>query len=144
VSLTLPQGEYRFRADKYGTRFWSGESNHCTLPGCTEVGITVTLPVTVLVQDAGGQPLEGVPVYAFDESTYTGFHAATGASGEVSLTLPQGEYRFRADSGGEQYWSGESNHCAIPECTSVEIVAGEAQPPTGTPTATATATATAT
>ncbi len=128
VSLTLPQGEYRFRADKNGTQFWSGESNHCTVPDCTETSVTVTLPVTVSVLDINEQPLEGVPVYAFDESTYTGYHATTDASGQVSLTLPPGDYRFRADYDGTQYWSGDNNHCSVPGCTAVTLVADETPP----------------
>jgi len=31
--FTLPQGAYRFRADKSGQQYWSGPANHCTLPG---------------------------------------------------------------------------------------------------------------
>jgi RHS repeat-associated protein len=41
-SLILPFGNYRFRADKSGTQYWSGPSNHCTVPGCTTAAITVT------------------------------------------------------------------------------------------------------
>jgi hypothetical protein len=33
--FTLPQGNYRFRADKNGTQCWSGVTNHCPVPGCT-------------------------------------------------------------------------------------------------------------
>jgi RHS repeat-associated protein len=39
--FTLPQGDYRFRADKDGGQYWSGESNHCAVPGCTVVTVTV-------------------------------------------------------------------------------------------------------
>ena len=30
VQFTLPAGEYRFRADLNGTKFWSGTANHCS------------------------------------------------------------------------------------------------------------------
>lgn len=45
--FTLQQGNYRFRADKVdagasgGTQFWSGMANHCPVPGCTAVTVTV-------------------------------------------------------------------------------------------------------
>jgi hypothetical protein len=79
-------------------------------------------------------PLEAVPVYAFDGATYTGYNGTTNIDGQVDFTLLQGSYRFRADYDGEQYWSGEVNHCAISGCEAVTIVAGAAVPTTPTPT----------
>ena len=52
--FTLPQGSYRFRADFNGTQFWSGDANHCDIPGCETATVTVTKPVTVTVQDSAG------------------------------------------------------------------------------------------
>jgi YD repeat-containing protein len=124
VQFTLQQGDYRFRSDLNGTQFWSGEANHCTIPGCESANVVVTLPVTVTVEDEGGAALDAVPVYAFDETTYTGYNGTTNVDGQVQFTLPQGDYRFRVDYDGEQYWSGETNHCTIPGCESVLIVAG--------------------
>jgi RHS repeat-associated protein len=122
ASITLPDGSYRFRADLNGTQFWSGESNHCTIPGCAEAGITVTIPVTITVQDTDGLPKEGLPVYAFSGGSYTGYNAGTNAAGQVQLTLPQGDYRFRADLNGTQFWSGETDHCALPGCETATLV----------------------
>jgi uncharacterized repeat protein (TIGR01451 family) len=119
--LTLPQGSYRFRADLNGTQFWSGVENHCQVPGCASAAITVTLPVTVTVLDTDSAPKAGLKVYAFDETRYTGYHGATDGNGQLLLTLPQGSYRFRADLNGTQFWSGEQNHCAIPDCATVSI-----------------------
>ena len=140
ATFTLLQGDYRFRADLNGTQFWSGAANHCTLPGCETTSVTVTIPVTVTVLEWGDVPQVGVNVYVFDETTYTSFNGSTDASGEVEFTLPEGSYRFRADFGGEQYWSGEVNHCDIPGCLSAEVRVGEEPEPTATPTTTATAT----
>lgn len=42
VMLKLPQGSYRFRADKDGAQYWSGSNHHCTIPGCISATITVT------------------------------------------------------------------------------------------------------
>ncbi|MBN1266376.1 MAG: hypothetical protein JXA25_12840 [Anaerolineales bacterium] len=116
VELTLPLGSYRFRSDLNGTQFWSGETNHCDVPGCLEAAVTVSIPVTVTVEDGEGDPLESVPVYAFDGTTYTNYHGTTDAYGEVAFTLPEGSYRFRADYNSTQFWSGESNTCEIPGC----------------------------
>ena len=121
VNFTLPQGDYRFRADVNGTKFWSGETNHCTLPGCESAGVTVTKPVIVSVVDTDGAPKEGLKVYAFDGDTYTGYSGTTGASGEVSFTLPEGDYRFRADYNGTKFWSDGANHCALPGCETAAV-----------------------
>ena len=140
--FTLPQGDYRFRADLNGTQFWSGTTDHCAIPGCTEASITVTIPLTVTVQDWGGAPLQALPVYAFSSGVYTGYNKTTSASGQADFTLPQGSYRFRADYLGAQYWSGAGDHCTIPGCLEVTVIAGVA--PTATPTSTPTPTATET
>jgi len=71
--------------------------------------------------------------YAFDGADYTGYNKTTDASGQATFTLPQGNYRFRADKDGTQYWSGASNHCTVPGCTAVTVTAsGQAmRPPAG-------------
>jgi len=116
VSLRLPEGNYHFRADFNGTQFWSGESNHCAVPGCTIVSIDVSVPVAVSVTDDLDMPLSGVHVYAFDGDTYTNFSATTGADGQAFFTLPAGSYRFRADYNGTQFWSDTQNDCTLPGC----------------------------
>ncbi|MBN2257744.1 MAG: hypothetical protein JW704_07960, partial [Anaerolineaceae bacterium] len=127
--FTMPQGSYRFRADLNGTQFWSGIENHCTLPGCLNAEVIVTKPLTVTVEDGSGTPQTGVKIYAFTGTTYTGYSRTTDVSGQAVFTLPQGEYRFRADVNGTQYWSGAENHCMLPGCESVLVVAGVAYLP---------------
>jgi uncharacterized repeat protein (TIGR01451 family) len=121
VTFTLPLGDYRFRADKNGTQFWSSEANHCPVPGCVTAVVTTSVPVTVTVADTNGNPEPGLKVYAFDETTYTGYNKTTTISGVVTFTLPMGHYRFRADKEGKQYWSSESNHCPVPGCLTATI-----------------------
>ena len=130
VVFTLPQGDYRFRADRNGTQFWSGETDHCAIPGCTETSVTVTIPVTVTVQSETGSAYPDLPVYAFNGESYTGFHGTSDADGQVVFTLPEGDYRFRADYDGVQFWSGLVNHCTIPGCLDalVEIPGGVGGP----------------
>ena len=119
--FTLPAGNYRFRADVDGTQFWSAETNTCTLPGCTAVDITVTKPLTVTVKDTDGSAKAGLNVYAFDGTTYKNFSAITDVNGQAVFTLPAGNYRFRADVDGTQFWSAETNTCTLPGCTAVDI-----------------------
>jgi hypothetical protein len=121
VTLTLPQGNYHFRADLNGTQFWSGTNNHCDVPGCVSAQITVTSPVMVNVQDTEGTVKTGVKVYAFNGTTYTSYSAITNATGQATFTLPQGSYRFRADFNGTQFWSETANHCDVPGCDNVSI-----------------------
>ena len=116
ASFTLPEGEYRFRADYNGTQFWSGAANHCTVPGCSVATVIVTPSTLVTVQDTDGVAKPGLKVYVFNSTTYTGFNATTNAAGQVTFTLPQGSYRFRADYNGTQFWSGTANDCTIPGC----------------------------
>jgi RHS repeat-associated protein len=134
VVFTLPHGSYRFRADYNGTQFWSGISNHCDIPGCSSAGVTVSIPLTLTVQTADETPQSGIKVYAFNGTTYTGYNATTGASGQAEMTLPLGSYRFRVDYNGAQYWSGTSDHCDIPGCLNQTVIVGPQ--PTATPTST--------
>ena len=106
VSITLPEGEYRFRADVDGTQFWSGEENHCSVPGCGSVTFTIPLPVLVTVLNTDTEPMAELPVYAFEGETYSGFNGTTDEYGEVTLRLTEGAYRFRADYNSTQFWSG--------------------------------------
>jgi RHS repeat-associated protein len=80
----------------------------------------------VTVQSQTGSPCPDLPVYAFSGESYTGFHGTTDENGETVFTLPQGDYRFRADYDGVQFWSSEADHCTIPGCLEalVEIPSG--------------------
>jgi RHS repeat-associated protein len=119
--FVLPQGDYRFRSDLNGTQFWSATENHCTLPGCVSADITVTIPLTISVTDTDGTPQSGITVYAFNNTTYMGFSKTTNETGQAVFTLPSGDYRFRADVVGTQYWSSESNDCTLPGCTAASV-----------------------
>jgi hypothetical protein len=99
--LRLPVGDYEFRADFNDTQFWGDYL--CDVPNCWGVSITVNQPVIVTVLDTTDTPQAGVEVYAFEGSTYTGKHATTDENGQVHLSLPNGEYRFRADYNGTQF-----------------------------------------
>jgi RHS repeat-associated protein len=74
------------------------------------------VPVTVTVSGENGDPYPDLDVYAFDGETYTGFHGVSDENGQVVFTLPEGDYRFRADYDGVPFWSNTSDHCAVPGC----------------------------
>jgi len=58
---------------------------------------TIPDPVLVNVQDTSGTPMQGLPVYVFDDTTYIGKHATTDENGEAVFRLLEGSYRFRTD-----------------------------------------------
>ncbi len=121
VTLWLTDGSYRFRAARYDAVFWSDEANHCDVPSCTEVSLTSPSYPVIVTSQHGGVPDAGMRVFAFNGATYTGYYGDTNTDGQVTLLLPPGEYRFRGDIGGQEYWSGSENHCTVPDCTSVGI-----------------------
>jgi RHS repeat-associated protein len=125
VTLTLPEGNYRFRTDLNGSQYFSAVENHCAVPGCSQVSIPVPVygQVAVTVQNSDAAPLAGLPVYAFNGTGYTGRSGTTNSSGQVIFTLPEGSYRFRSDLNGQQYFSATDNHCTVPACTSATITA---------------------
>jgi YD repeat-containing protein len=63
-----------------------------------------------------GTAYSDLNVYVFDGEDYTGFNGLSDANGKVIFTLPEGDYRFRADLNDVQFWSGESDHCGLPGC----------------------------
>jgi len=80
----------------------------------------VARPVTVTVAGQTGVPYPNLMVYAFSGSTYTGYSATTNDSGQATLTLPLGSYRFRTDYNGVQFWSG-TDACTIPGCEKADV-----------------------
>jgi hypothetical protein len=59
------------------------------VPGCTSTTVTTTIPLTATVRNTGGNAENGLHVYAFDGTSYTGYNKTTNASGEATFTLPQ-------------------------------------------------------
>lgn len=74
-----------------------------------------------IMADTDGTAQAGLSMYAFYGETYTNFSAETDENGQVAFTLPQGDYRFRADLNGTQFWSDEVNHCTLPGCETAEV-----------------------
>jgi ribosomal protein L30E len=61
---------------------------------------------SLTVQKESTAALAGIPVYVFSTSgAYLGLTATTDADGQVSFTMADGDYRFRADYMGYQFWT---------------------------------------
>lgn len=102
LTFSLPEKEYKIRADYLGTQFWSEAFNWEDKTLSINEG---TADVTVTNM---GLPLQGVHVYAFTASgSYLNLNRLTDAQGRVSFRVPEGKYKFRADYMGSQYWSGD-------------------------------------
>lgn len=102
VVFSLPNRDYKVRADYLGQQYWSGsfagEDAAVEIP-MADAGVVVT---------GAGQALEGVPVYVFTPAgAYLNTHGATDADGRVTFRLPAGTYKFRADYQNSRYWSDE-------------------------------------
>ena len=95
--------------------------------------IRTTLAVTVTVKGKSGNPYPDLPVYAFSVTppdpaggstepivTYTGYNGKTDADGMVTLTLPAGDYRFRSDYDGVQFWSDTETAGSVLSTTTPE------------------------
>ena len=107
VSFELADGSYKFRADYRGYQFWSAVS---AVPGTLSGVLAIAhQDVTITVNEvyqSNTAPLEAIKVYLFTSAgAYQNINATTGAQGEVSFSLPQKDYKVRADYLGGQYWS---------------------------------------
>jgi len=63
----------------------------------------------VTVQKSPQNPMEGIPVYLFDETgSYLGLNQVTDSAGMVGFNLSDGTYKVRADYLGYQFWSDDT------------------------------------
>lgn len=106
VDFEVPEGLYKFRADYQGSHFWSPVSS-LAAGVVNSIGISVgggEFTFTGLINS--NQPLSGVNTYVFsDDNTYTGLNARTDTEGKAFFDLADGDYYFRLDYMGTNYWS---------------------------------------
>jgi RHS repeat-associated protein len=108
VDFRLPAGTYKFRADHLSNKYWATEPVTAHEVNVIDVDTGGGI-FTATVEKAAGQPIGDVPVYAFTAGgAYLGMTAHTDAQGQVSFNLSDGDYRFRADYRGYQFWTGTS------------------------------------
>ena len=118
VFLRLPESEYKFRADYQGSQYWSA-AQWVTADQPNSVTIsTGGGNFSVSVSTANSQPLSGVKCYVFSAAgAYLGMYGATDGNGEAFFDLADGNFKFRVDYLGRQYWSDEA---LVPEALSTE------------------------
>ncbi len=99
-------GTYEFRADYQASQYWSGG---ISLTADQVNPVTISTgggPFIFTVQKAENEPLAGVACYVFNEAgTYLNLNAVTSSEGQVAFELANGNYKFRVDYLGYQYWS---------------------------------------
>ena len=125
VTFSVPEGDYKVRADYMGYQYWSADTNVTT-----NIDISITVPhqdVTITVQtDFQGSfdPIAGANVYLYTSSgTYMGQYFATDSNGRVTFSLAQNSYKVRADYMGQQFWSTDF----IWQNTTVDIPMADAE-----------------
>jgi len=105
VNFRLPEGTYKFRGDYQGSQYWATEpvnAHQVNIINLNTGGGTFTLTV----EKEAGSPLVNIPVYVFTSGgRYLGISAHTDDQGKVSFDLSDGDYKFRADYLGYQFWS---------------------------------------
>jgi len=108
VEFVLPAGDYKFRADYQGSQYWATETVAADQVNAIDLD-TGGGTFVLTVQKAAGVPMVDVPVYVFTQAgSYLGINARTDASGQVSFSLSEGSYMFRADYLGYRFWSNVS------------------------------------
>jgi len=126
ATVTVPAGSYRFSVKPDVIGFYSGTTNHCTVPTCTSASIEINRPVTVVAAGPSGAGTTNMHVFAYQAGQVVGTEVVTAAdpeTGQVAakLSLPSGAYRFRTLVGSQQYWSSSTDSCVVPGCTVASI-----------------------
>ena len=101
VVFNLPEKEYNVRSDYMSQQFWSEVFN------TSDETITIEEGMAEVTVSSSGTPIEGINIYSFNSNgSYLGLYETSDAEGNTLFRLPQGDYNFRADYMGNQYWSG--------------------------------------
>lgn len=102
IVFNLPEKAYKLRADYLSQQYWSME--------ITAEDDTIEVPfgsASVQVTKMG-LPVSDIAVYVFNAAgSYLNISGYTDADGVVMFELPAGDYRFRADYQGSQYWGDD-------------------------------------
>ncbi|MDY6839804.1 MAG: RHS repeat-associated core domain-containing protein [Thermodesulfobacteriota bacterium] len=108
VSFRLAEGTYKFRAHHMSSHYWATEPVNAHQVNVINVNTGGGI-FDFTVEKAAGVPFVGVPVYVFTSGgSYLGMTSQTDDQGQVSFDLSDGDYKFRADYLGYQFWSGVS------------------------------------
>lgn len=101
VVFDLPQKDYKVRVDYLGSRYFSSLFNG------QNVSVHIPMADAAITVNGGGFPQADRKVYVYsDAGAYLGLSQATAGDGMVTFRLPAGNYKFRVDHQGSQFWSG--------------------------------------
>lgn len=102
ASFTLPDKDYKVRADYLGRQYYSGVFN------AQDTTINIPMADAEITVTQGSRNITGINVYAFAATgSYLGIHGITNDTGKVTFRMPAGAYKFRADYLGNPFWSAE-------------------------------------
>jgi uncharacterized GH25 family protein/Flp pilus assembly pilin Flp len=105
----MEDGAYQFLAYQSPHYYWS---ESIKFPQQNQTIIKMNIQnFTVSVVDKKGKGIANVYVYAYtaNERYWLGVYGRTGSNGQVTLELPDGDYKFRAYANGQYYWSPAVN-----------------------------------
>ena len=118
AAFYLPQQPYKIRADFLGQQYWSEVFTW------TDTVVNIPMADVEISVIGGTLPVAGQEVYVFSAAdSYLGMHQSTDGDGRVFFRLPEGEYKFRTDYQGGQFWSGVEM-LAVDELNSVTLSTG--------------------
>ena len=105
AEFILPEGTYRFRGDFQGNQYWATAQ----INAHEENNVLINTgggSFTLHVQHDDGTPMDDIPVYLFNGSqSYLGLSNHTDSQGDAVFSLSDGNYMFRADYLGYQFWT---------------------------------------
>jgi ribosomal protein S11 len=104
ATFRLPAGNYKFRADYQGNRYWAAAG--LSVDTLHDVALETGGGAFALSVDTGSGPLKDARVYVFSAAgAYLGLYGVTDANGQAVFGLADGSYTFRVDHLGYQFWS---------------------------------------
>jgi hypothetical protein len=72
----------------------------------TDAVVSIQRGLAEIQVHRSGLEVEGAKVYLFTGAgSYLGLYEITDSLGKAGFILPEREYKFRADEGGDQVWS---------------------------------------
>lgn len=104
VEFRLAQDTCRFRADYQNNQYWASAAIARDVVNTVQVDTGGGL--FELTVDNGQNPMADKRVYVFNTAgTYLNMYATTNVDGKVAFGLAEGDYKFRVDHMGYQFWT---------------------------------------
>ena len=101
VVFSLPDAEYKSKADYLGQQYWSEPFQQ------QDTVIEIHKGLAKVHVHRSGTDLEGAKIYLYSGSgSYLNWYEISDVNGIAEFLIPSGSYKFRADEGVDQIWSG--------------------------------------